>query len=837
VSRDVKPRGGLRGAVFLLFFGYVALAFVALGANPFKHESITPLDVLAKQHAWSWVDPSVKVRQPERTDIINGLLPTWIAARNQIRQGRLPLWNDQYAGGSTLLVPNSSTYTPAFLVFAAAPQPALGFHLAIILNLAVAGLGMHLFLRRRLCFAAALFGAVTFEFCGFNAAWLYWPHVFTFIWAPWLLLAIDRCAERPGFRRALPIAAASALLILGGFPFVAELVFGMAALYFLVLWANGRGHPGWRSRFALWYAAGIGLGFLLCALPLLELMHFLQQYDLGYRNNRGSYLDASYINRLLPPWAYEYRRVEQTMYVGLAMSLLSIVMAAVTVVRWKHSRDLARFGVLLLIVMTFLVFGLVPVSLVGWFPGMGFNSWSRGIGVLGISLIVLGSLAIDHAWRSVRSMPNRRLLIAGIGLVIAAQAVEITFFFSRYNGPVNSSYFYPEIPATDYLREHAGPFDFVVADDSFHITGALGAYGIREWFGHQFRTPELRTALREMVPKHFSSHTSSRFKASDIRAESPLMATMNVRYLTVASTDPNAVGPGATRPAKHRPLPPMPSHHWHQRFTLKQPMLLGGISVRLATYRRSDLKGTVQLVLFDNTNTVLAEARIDARYLVDNAMADFYFPQPIMLGSERYGFSLTYTPPPGSDPKRLTAWAAESTIPGTELSVDGVPTDGAVEYALHPGTGARGPFRRVLTAAGISVYENTSSPRGPYFVARLDATPGAHSGRHVRLKQYAPDSFVIQYSGSEPGFIVVPMSMSEEWTIAVNGIAAKPGMMLGIMPAVLVDGPATIRFDYQPLMSRWLAAWLALLITSLLAMWFVDRWLGKRQRAEAGASA
>src|SRR5690606_2446072 len=238
--------------------------------------------------------------------------------------------------------------------------------------------------------------------------------------------------------------------------------------------------------------------------------------------------------------------------------------------------------------------------------------------VLGISLIVLGSLAIDRAWVAARSRPNRRLLCAGLALVVAVQMVEITSFFGRYNGPVSAAYFYPDTPATDYLREHAGPFDFVVADDSFHITGALAAYGLREWFGHQFRTPALQGALLDMVPRHFSSHTSSRFKAGDIRADSRLMATMNVRYLAVDSTDPEAVGPGATRPTAHRPLPPLPAHRWEQRFTLEEPMLLGGISARLATYRRSDLEGSVQLVLTGDDGSALAEASIDARYLVDN---------------------------------------------------------------------------------------------------------------------------------------------------------------------------------------------------------------------------
>jgi hypothetical protein len=55
--------------------------------------------------------------------------------------------------------------------------------------------------------------------------------------------------------------------------------------------------------------------------------------------------------------------------------------------------------------------------------------------------------------------------------------------------------------------------------------------------------------------------------------------------------------------------------------------------------------------------------------------------------------------------------------------------------------------------------------------------------------------------------------------------------MAGVMPAVPVNGPATIKFEYQPIVSRWLAAWLASLISFLLVMWLVDRWLGKCRHA------
>lgn len=821
-----------------LFLLHLVLAFMVLGANPWRGESITPLDVLVSQRAWRSVDAHVQVRQPERTDIINGLLPAWIAARDQLRSGRLPLWNDRYAGGSSLLITNNSTYTPGFLVFAAVPDQPLGFHLAIVLNLAIGGLGMHLFLRRRVGWLAALCGAVTFQFCGFHAAWLYWPHVFTSIWIPWLLLAVDRCAERPHLRRALAIGLASALMILGGFPFVAELGFGAAALYFVLLWSAETKPAPWRAHFALWYVAGTLLGFLACAFPLQELAAFLQQYDLGYRQNRGSYLDLSHASRLLPPWSYEYKRVEQTMYVGLAMTTLACSMVIATLARWRRAPILAWFGLLLLVVAAGLVFELWPMSWVGWVPGMSFNSWSRGIVILDIALVVLGSLALDGLWKVRRSPSLRKAAIAFAAVVLVAQTAEIATFFHRYNGAVSSSYFYPGTKAIDYLQRHAGRFDYVVADDSFHISGALGAYGLREWFGHQFRTPALQAALADMVPAHFSSHTSSRFNRGQIRYSTPTMAVMNVRYLAVSSMDPAAEGPGARRPPRHRPLPPMPAHRWLQEFTLRKPTRLQAINVRLATYRRDDLSGPVRLALSDSAGGTIAISQKRAADIRDNAMTDFLFPAPVDLPAGTYGFTLEYAPDAGLANPRLTAWAADEAVAGTRLRVDGKETAGAVEYTLQVQADRLGPFRHVLTADGISVFENANSPRGPYFVGRLGDVPDAGSGRSVTVAAYSPARFVIRYSGPASGYVVVPMSSAAGWRVTVAGRPAQVERMRGIMPAVFVDGPATISFEFRPDAWKSLGGWLLLLSGALLWLMGLQRLLDRRNPPPAtGAPA
>ena len=72
--------------------------------------------------------------------------------------------------------------------------------------------------------------------------------------------------------------------------------------------------------------------------------------------------------------------------------------------------------------------------LIGWIPGMAYNSWSRAIGVMDISLIILGASCIDHFWKS--DWAGRLKWIRPALMVVALlQVAEISLFFRSYNGP------------------------------------------------------------------------------------------------------------------------------------------------------------------------------------------------------------------------------------------------------------------------------------------------------------------------------------------------------------------------------------------------------------------
>lgn len=808
--------------VILLWSLYILVAATTLGVNPFKGETVTPFDLLAAQPAWSTATSSTPIRNDQRSDALDALLPFWLNAKKQLENGRLPLWNDKPTGGEAgLLDLTEALLLPAFWIFAAVPSSPLGFYLAILFNLSVAGLGMHLFLRRHVRFPAAVMGSVTFAFCGFNAAWLYWPHVFTFMWCPWLLLAIDRCAHRPSLVRSVAIAAATSLVILGGFPFVMVLVLeagGAFALVYFGLHLRSRRNQAW--RLLGWYAAGSWLGILACAIPIIAFLDWLRRYNIGYRTG-GSFLTWHDWNLLLPFRAWSTRLVEPTMYVGIVCVVLAILGIIVFIARAKpRLNPLPLFGVILLLISAGLVFGVWPSWLVGWLPGMSSNPWSRAICILDISLILLAAFALDEGW-SFAIRHRIRLLQATMIAILLGQVGDIAAFFHKFNGAVPAADFYPRTPALQYMQAHVGPFDYVIADESFLVSGTLGAYGLREWFAHGFRTQALKDAMKAMVRDPFTTPTASRFAVSTIRYKSPVMDRFNVRYLALDKAMPlHVVQPEIPANIGKSALRPMPEAHWVQFFNLRRPKALDGISVRLATYRKSNLPGTLSLTLTSADGKSLATSRLDASVVKDNAMQMFSFPHPVSLQAGDYAFQIQYRPERQNAP--ITAWAWNASAGGT-LLVDGRPTPKTLQYALDaiPSHGAA--WTQVFAGPNTVIWENTRSPGGPYFVDELGEVPSALSGSKLRVTHYTPESFRLKYEGAESGYVVVPMMWAQGWHVRTNGDPSEPKLVAGVMPAVPVDGAATISFQYQPEPLRWLWPWLALLVATVAVMLAASR--------------
>jgi hypothetical protein len=531
------PRRPIASALAVLLL-YVVIAVAAMGANP-ASETLAPMDLLLEFRGWDAVPHPDGVLHWQRSDILDHYLPQWLHIHRSLDSGDSVLWNPYVSGG----IPGvqnlaSGSLSPVMWPFFLAPDPALGLYLVSLLKLVGCGLGVFLLLRAWVCPAAAFFGGTTFMLTGFNAAWFPWPHVATAMWIPWLLWAVVGSLRSGGLRWIVAVTAFSTLMILGGFPAVA-VYGGYSVVLLLIVWQIAERRE---TRATLVHAAsvigGVALALVVCAWPIAGLWELLAGIDLSGREGGTSLLFPNDLTTFIAPLHPASRDVERTAYAGIVAALF---VAFALVVGWRRvkrsDRPLLWFATTLLTLAVVIAFELVPRALIVLIPTFRTNAYNRLTSVIGLALAVLAAYGLDGLLAVCdRATGNKKRLFIGVlAMACVVQLVDSTWVFRRFNSVTPRAIFYPTTPSLDYVVEHTLPLQSAVADYSFLFGGTLTAYGISEWYAHHFRSNAEKALLSQMVADPFVSDTAAKVGADALKLDSPLWATMAIRFVLVSS--------------------------------------------------------------------------------------------------------------------------------------------------------------------------------------------------------------------------------------------------------------------------------------------------------------
>ena len=146
-------------------------------------------------------------------DIITYHYPMKQIVRDVVSAGEFPYWNRFNSGGQPLAANPAYEvfYPPQWLTFL--PSFHYGFQLHILLHFAIVAIGMFVLLRSLdVGVWAALFGAVSFVFCGpYLSLGNKLPLLFSLSWMPWTLFFARRFLD---FGRAVDFAGGSLVLAL-----------------------------------------------------------------------------------------------------------------------------------------------------------------------------------------------------------------------------------------------------------------------------------------------------------------------------------------------------------------------------------------------------------------------------------------------------------------------------------------------------------------------------------------------------------------------------------------------------------------------------------------------
>ncbi|MEY2486799.1 MAG: hypothetical protein QOH39_2447 [Verrucomicrobiota bacterium] len=263
--------------VGLVFLGIFAGQLILYGASFVGTKILLPLDILTVPGNYIPLQPGQNAQQPHNEYMSDAVFedePARLFRHNELRAGRLPLWNPyQYAG-----TPNISFLSPFALFGALIRSPRILPWVSLAVAL-VSGFGAYTFARRVLevgLWPAAI-GAWCYPLTGFFVFWQSYSLAYPAAWLPWMLWAVHVTLTRSN-RWALPaLALVTALTILSGHLDIAALVLiagGLFAIWDFSFLFHGRIFDKQSiGRFAT-VIAGWALGFMLGSPELLPALEY-----------------------------------------------------------------------------------------------------------------------------------------------------------------------------------------------------------------------------------------------------------------------------------------------------------------------------------------------------------------------------------------------------------------------------------------------------------------------------------------------------------------------------------------------------------------------------------
>jgi hypothetical protein len=445
-----EPRRAVRVAVLLV--GLLLPQVVLLGSSLWGGTILLPLDVLAQ--GTTYVPPATPGAEPPppkdplQSDLVFQAEVYRRLVVDEVRAGRLPLWNPYNYCGHPLLAANQpGAFSPYRLLDYLWPSPvALAW--GAVLRAVVAGTGMYLLARRAMGvgWLAAAGGAWAFPLTGTLVLSGGYPGAAVVSFLPWVLLAAEAAARRPSGRSVAALAAAVAATLLAGHAAFAGQVLVVATVYLAARvfmgWAGGPapgadGGTSRRRRLAGAVAGVVGLagGMLVSAPQTLPTVEYLRSSNRIAERASGAEekpAGAAALVQLVLPYAYgstqwgsayvgpgESNRIESA--AGGYAGLLAVVVLVPLAFADPRRRRWAGFLAAVVGMAVVPTVGVPVLDLPFRLPPLSLLRNNRLVFAAAFGLVALATLGLDALARrpaAVRSRAGRAALAAGLLLAV-----------------------------------------------------------------------------------------------------------------------------------------------------------------------------------------------------------------------------------------------------------------------------------------------------------------------------------------------------------------------------------------------------------------------------------
>ena len=459
-----------------------------------------------------------------QTDHAETFYPNSVFVTNAIRGAELPLWFPYSFGGVPLAETSlgSLLYPPRLLVIPFL-DPINQHDFLLFTHLLLAGLGMYAFLR---CLGintfGAIFGAVAWEFSGYNALALTLEHTaVASAWFPLMMLGAVLTIRRQSFQWAVATGAAVGMAILTGLlNHVYVSIWVLACWYGLLTLIAARKLflKGHRRAALLCLSLPVVSAIVAVALSAATWMGVIEVLSSVYRQPETL---ESQLRDLIPFYDFAHALIRPESASGPAgkapdgaglafIGIPAVILAPLGLLR----RSLPVFFVAIICVISVaFTSGFAPVVILlrSLIPYFGAIHLYTGFYVFCFAIAVLAAFGMTEV--SKRLTTNRAMSYCVFGLACVVVAVEvwqlITFTWAvNPQQPKKPEWLFPETPLVKTLRDAQGeyrilPIKYNAASGAWTppvFAGKVAAiFGLRSGSGYESLVPTPTVGLWSTV--------------------------------------------------------------------------------------------------------------------------------------------------------------------------------------------------------------------------------------------------------------------------------------------------------------------------------------------------
>ncbi len=399
--------------ILSLIAGLVVFFYpVARGLLPFPGHLLVSFFSPFKEITWPGYPTGVPRQDLLGFDTVRMMYPWQAFTTQELRSGRLPLWNPySFAGAPHLANWQSAVFFPFNWLYLVLPQP-IAWTMLVLLQPILATVFMYLFLRQlKFKSSTAIIVSLAYGFSGWMSVWIEWNSLgFAYAFLPLALLLLDRL--RPLV--LLPLI----LITLSGHPQVSFIV-----LFFCFIYGLSRRLP------LRWLILVFGLNLLITAAQWLPTAEYYREASREFPSSEfkleNTTLPWKQLVTLFVPTYFGHPAtgnywgsgnfVETAMFVGTTTFVLALIGIRKSFFSW------ASLAILVFVLPTPLL-QLIKLSSL---PLLSTSVISRALILLPVCLTVLAASGLDNLNRRKLKKLTIFTALLILGLTIAAVLEKI----------------------------------------------------------------------------------------------------------------------------------------------------------------------------------------------------------------------------------------------------------------------------------------------------------------------------------------------------------------------------------------------------------------------------